>query len=140
MKEKNLDYISAILTILNGVICIINYERIYRLVPSICGIVLLAKGIIMMIEGIKTKDYATLEGKNFERAIVVIAVAVGIIIKQSDALFVVGVFWGLLGLNEATNYLNEGLYCFTKKEKFIIPICKAIIEFVSVYKGKEAFH
>ena len=54
----------------------------------------------------------------------------GIIIRQSDALFIVGVFWGLEGLNKATNYLNEGLYYFTRKEKFIFPMSKAIIEFV----------
>ena len=84
----------------------------------------------MLIEGIRAKDYATLEGKKFERAIVIIAIGIGIIIRQSDALFIVGVFWGLEGLNKATNYLNEGLYYFTRKEKFIFPMSKAIIEFV----------
>ena len=59
-----------------------------------------------------------------------IAIGIGIIIRQSDALFIVGVFWGLEGLNKATNYLNEGLYYFTRKEKFIFPMSKAIIEFV----------
>ena len=130
MKRGIGAYISAILIILNGVICIVNHQQIYKWIPSLCGAILLIKGIIMLIEGIRAKDYATLEGKKFERAIVIIAIGIGIIIRQSDALFIVGVFWGLEGLNKATNYLNEGLYYFTRKEKFIFPMSKAIIEFV----------
>ena len=97
MKRGIGAYISAILIILNGVICIVNHQQIYKWIPSLCGAILLIKGII---------------------------------IRQSDALFIVGVFWGLEGLNKATNYLNEGLYYFTRKEKFIFPMSKAIIEFV----------
>ncbi len=130
MKRGIGAYISAILIILNGVICIVNHQQIYKWIPSLCGAILLIKGIIMLIEGIRAKDYATLEGEKFERAIVIIAIGIGIIIRQSDALFIVGVFWGLEGLNKATNYLNEGLYYFTRKEKFIFPMSKAIIEFV----------
>ena len=117
MKRGIGAYISAILIILNGVICIVNHQQIYKWIPSLCGAILLIKGIIMLIEGIRANDYATLEG-------------IGIIIRQSDSLFIVGVFWGLEGLNKATNYLNEGLYYFTRKEKFIFPMSKAIIEFV----------
>ena len=113
MKRGIGAYISAILIILNGVICIVNHQQIYKWIPSLCGAILLIKGIIMLIEGIRAKEYATLEGKKIERA-----------------LFIVGVFWGLEGLNKATNYLNEGLYYFTRKEKFIFPMSKAIIEFV----------
>ena len=119
MKRGIGAYISAILIILNGVICIVNHQQIYKWIPSLCGAILLIKGIIMLIEGIRAKDYATLEGKKFERAIVIIGIGIGIIIRQR-----------LEGLNKATNYLNEGLYYFTRKEKFIFPMSKAIIEFV----------
>ena len=66
MKRGIGAYISAILIILNGVICIVNHQEIYKWIPSLCGAILLIKGIIMLIEGIRAKDYATLEGKKFE--------------------------------------------------------------------------
>ena len=130
MKKRIWDYISAILVILNGVICIFYYEEVYKLVPTICSLVLLLKGIIMMIKSIKEKDYTSLEGKKFERSIILIAIAIGIFIRQNDAIFIVGVFWGLSGLNKAANYLNEALYYFYKKEKYILIFIKSIVEFV----------
>ena len=129
MKKRIWDYISAILVILNGVICIFYYEEVYKLVPTICSLVLLLKGIIMMIKGIKEKDYTSLEGKKFERSIILIAIAIGIFIRQNDAIFIVGVFWGLSGLNKAANYLNEALYYFSKRKGGFLPLIKAIIEF-----------
>ena len=46
-------------------------------------------------------------------------IAIGIFIRQNDAIFIVGVFWGLSGLNKAANYLNEALYYFYKKSLFL---------------------
>jgi len=57
-KAKNLDYISSSLVILNGLICIIYGDK---LMPIICGTILLTKGIIQLIEGIASKDYCSLE-------------------------------------------------------------------------------
>ena len=87
MKRGIGAYISAILIILNGVICIVNHQQIYKWIPSLCGAILLIKGIIMLIEGIRAKDYATLEGKKFERAIVIIAIGIGIIIQNISSHF-----------------------------------------------------
>lgn len=129
MKKIFWDYIYAILIILNGVLCIFNSAAIYKWLPSICGIVLLIIGSIKMIEGIKEKDYASLEVVKFERSIVVIAMGIGILIRQGDELFIVGVFWGLSGLNKSVNYFNEAFYYFSKKEKFLFPLIKGIIEF-----------
>ena len=66
MKKQIWDYISTILIIINGIICIIYHEEMIGWLPSICAIVLLIKGTIKMIEGIKEKDYASLEEKKLE--------------------------------------------------------------------------
>ena len=129
MKKQIWDYISTILIIINGIICIIYHEEMIGWLPRICAIVLLIKGTIKMIEGIKEKDYASLEEKKLERSIVIIAVAIAILIQRENALVVVVIFWGLSGLNKSANYLNEALYYFSKRKGGFLPLIKAIIEF-----------
>ncbi|EKY26462.1 hypothetical protein HMPREF0216_01958 [Clostridium celatum DSM 1785] len=129
MNNKIWDYISTILIIINGVICTIYHQEIYVWLPSICAIVLLIKGTIKMVEGIKEKDYASLEKKKLERSIVIIAVAIAMLLQLDNALVVVCIFWGLSGLNKSANYLNEALYYFYKGKNGFLSLIKAIIEF-----------
>ena len=129
MKNKMLDFISSSLIIANGVICLTYGEKLLPLLPIICGGILLIKGIIRFVEGIKDKDYASLEKTNLEKSFILIAVGLGILIKRNEALFVVGMFWGLHGLIKSSNYLNIALYNFVNKEKWVAILFKSIIEF-----------
>lgn len=129
MKSTKLDYISSGLVIVNGLICIIYGDKLLPLLPIVCGSILLIKGIINFIEGFKNKDYASLEKTNMEKSFISISIGLGVIIKRSDALFIVGMFWGLHGLIKSSNYLNVALYNFYNKDKWILILIKAIIEF-----------
>lgn len=129
IKSRIWDYLSTVLIIINGILCITYHEEIFLWLPGVCAIVLLIKGTVKMVEGIKEKDYESLERKKLERAIVIIAVAIAILIQGSNSLVVVVIFWGLSGLNKSANYLNEALYCFSKKKGGLLPLLKAIIEF-----------
>ena len=129
MKSRILDYVSSSLIIVNGVMCLLYRDKVLFLLPILCGIILLIKGIIKFIKGIKEKDYKSLEKDNMEKSLILIAIGIGVLIKRSDALFIVGMFWGLHGLIKASNYLNIALYNFFNKGKWIAILCKAIIEF-----------
>ena len=129
MNNKKLEYISAGLVVVNGMICIAYGEKLLFLLPIICGVILLIKGLIQCIEGIKDKDYKNLEKTNLEKSFILIAIGIGILIKRSDALCVVGMFWGLHGLIKSANHLNIALYNFFNKDKWIGILIKAIVEF-----------
>lgn len=129
LKDKQLECLSASLTILNGLICIIYGEKILLLLPIICGSILLLKGLVQLIEGIRDKDYKSLEKTNLETSFILIAIGLGILFKRSDALFIVGMFWGIHGLVKSSNYLNIALYNFCHKERWIAILIKSIIEF-----------
>lgn len=129
MNNKKLDCISASLVILNGIICVAYGEKLLFLLPIICGAILLIKGFIQCFEGIKDKDYVDLEKTNLEKSFILIAIGIGVLIKRNEALFVVGMFWGLHGLIKAANYLNVALYNFFNKDKWIGIFFKAIVEF-----------
>jgi len=128
-KAKNLDYISSSLVILNGLICIIYGDKLMPLLPIICGTILLTKGIIQLIEGIASKDYCSLEKIKMEQSFIAIAIGLGVLIKRRDALFIVGIFWGLSGLVKSASYLNVALYKLFNKDKWILILAKAIVQF-----------
>lgn len=129
LEDKKLNYISSTLIILNGLICIVYGDKLLPLLPIICGGSLLIKGLIQCIEGIRAKDYASLEKINMEKSFISLAIGLGVLIKRSDALFIVGMFWGLHGLMKSANYLNIALYNILNKDKWILILIKAIVEF-----------
>lgn len=129
MINKRLENLASGLVILNGIICLIYGEKLISLLPIVCGFILLIKGLIQCIEGIKDKDYLSLDKMNLEKSFILIAIGIGVLIKGDEALFIVGMFWGLHGLIKAANYLNIALYNFFNKDKWIGISIKAIIEF-----------
>ena len=71
-----------------------------------------------------------MEQVNLEKSIVSIAIGIGILIKQDEALFIVGVFWGLSGLLKSVNYFNEILYNIVNKGKYALLSVRTIVEFI----------
>ncbi|MFI3210722.1 MAG: DUF308 domain-containing protein [Peptostreptococcaceae bacterium] len=96
IKTQALDKIGNLLLIINGLICLFFSHHVLTLLPTICGCIILVKGITKFVVGIESKEYRSLEKINFEKSIAIIAIGLGILFKQEDALFVVGVFWGTL--------------------------------------------
>ncbi|WP_297634962.1 DUF308 domain-containing protein [uncultured Clostridium sp.] len=130
MENKRLDYVAACITLLNGFICIMYGEKLLPIVPIICGGTLVIKGIVKAIEGIKEKDYLSLERMDLENSFILIAVGIGILIRRNDALFIVGAFWGLHGLTKAAQYLNIASYNIFNKQKWILKLIRGITEFI----------
>ncbi|MEN8076558.1 DUF308 domain-containing protein [Clostridioides difficile] len=130
MKKAIWNKIGSLLIIINGIICLTFSEHILNLLPTICGITLLIKGLIQFAGGIKNKDYASLEQINLEKSIVAIAIAIGILLKQNESLFIIGMFWGLSGLIKSANSFNISLYNICNKKKFILILIESLVEFI----------
>lgn len=129
MSNKKLEYVQSGLIILNGIICLAYSEKLIGLLPIICGAILLIRGLVQFIEGIKDKDYLSLEKMNLEKSFISISIGIGVLVRGREALFIIGMFWGLHGLIKAANYLNIALYNFFNKDKWIVILIKSIIEF-----------
>lgn len=129
MSNKKLEYVQSGLIILNGIICLAYSEKLIGLLPIICGAILLIRGLVQFIEGIKDKDYLSLEKMNLEKSFISISIGIGVLVRGREALFIIGMFWGLHGLIKAANYLNIALYNLFNKDKWIVILIKSIIEF-----------
>ncbi len=130
MQKTIWDKIGSILLILNGIICLVFAEQVLGLLPTICGLSILIKGIIKFVEGIKNEEYKSLEKINFERSIATITIGIGILLKQEEALFIVGMFWGLSGIMNAVNAFNVAFYNMSNNKKYLVKLIRGIVEFV----------
>lgn len=127
MKKNITNLLLSLLLIVNGIICLFNNEFVLSILPTLCGIIILVRGIIKLFIGIKDKDYATPDKTNLEGSIISVAIGAGILLMQQDALSVVAIFWGLSGLVKASASFNEVFYKLYSKKKCLLPIVEGIV-------------
>lgn len=128
-KNKQINMIINLLMIINGVLCLIFTHEILQLLPTISGLTIIIKGIFNFIVEFKSGGHKLLENLDFEKSIVTIAIGAGILFKQQDSLFLIGVFWGLEGLSYSTHLLNELFYRMHNNKKYCLLLIETIIEF-----------
>lgn len=130
LKDLKLEYVSPILVIISGIFCIIFKEHLVYLLPLIFGCLLFVIGIILFIEGIIYKEYANLEKTHLEKSFAIMTLGICILLKQNNALFLIGTFWGLYGFVNSSNHFNIAFYNFHKKNNWAIPLLEGLIEFI----------
>lgn len=141
VKKKEINIIINMLMIINGLLCLIFPHKILQLLPTISGLTIIIKGIFNFIVEFKNGGHKLLENLDFEKSIVSIAVGLGILIKQQDSLFLIGVFWGLEGLSYSTHLLNELFYRIHNNKKYYLLLIETIIEFsLSILLIFEPYH
>lgn len=129
MKSNLWRKLAAALVTVNGILCLLYTDSMLTLLPTVSAGVILANGLTRFIQGVKNRDYASLEGVDMERSLVAIAIGAGILVMQDEALFIVGMFWGLSGLLKAAESLNRGLYNKCAGKKYLLILFKAAVEF-----------
>lgn len=112
-----------------GIICVTLNVHIYGWFPILFGLFMLERGLHGCYIGWKNGDAASREQKQLPISLMMVAIAIGIMVLRYDALLVAGMFWGLSGMYKSAGFLNEILYRFTHKEKYVIlPILEFVIE------------
>lgn len=76
----------AFLMILMGIACIVFQQNIYEHFPIIFGLFMLERGLHGCCEGWKNRDFFNKEQLGLERNILVSIIALGIMIRQDEAL------------------------------------------------------
>lgn len=99
--------IPAILILCNGCICLLFTKSIYSLLPTLLGVMMILRGCSMFLAGIRQKEFLNTERGNIGFSIVSMIIGTGMLIKQNDAIFIVGVFWGMYSFRKASVQCNE---------------------------------
>lgn len=141
IQKKKLNTLTNILMVINGALCLILSDKILELLPTICSLIIIVKGVFNFIIEFKNNGHKNLENIHFEKSIISIAVGLGILFKQQDSLFLIGVFWGLEGLSHSTHLLNELFYRMHNNKKYFLLFIETMIEFVlSILLIFEPYH
>jgi len=129
MLNKIREDYEEILMLAVGIICATLNVHIYGVFPILFGLFMLERGLHGCYVGWKNGDAASRAQKQLPISIMMVAIAVGIMVRQYDALLVAGMFWGLSGVYKSAGFLNEALYRFTHREKHLaVPIIEFVIE------------
>ncbi len=118
----------AAIMLVNSLILLILREHVYEYLPSICGIVLMIRGIVQFLVGVEHKDYLHIEQNEIGMGLISLAMGIGIMQRQDHALFVIGVFWGMFGLRKSMQKLNVFMYKVYNSEIGRLARCLLIVE------------
>lgn len=129
INKKNVNTLMNTLMIINGLLCLLFSHKITELLPTICGSIIVVKGLFNFIVEFKNDGHKNLENIDFEKSIISIAIGAGILFRQQDSLFLIGVFWGLEGLSHSLKLLNELFYRMHNNKKYFLLLIETVIEF-----------
>ena len=128
-KPSSARKFTPLFMILNGLVCLLFSEQILGLLPTICGSFLLVRGAVLLTSSIRNKDYLEPEESDLASAIVSLAMGVGLLYHQENALFTIAVFWGAYGLIKASRLFNEALKKIAERRHFLRPLLESLVGF-----------
>ena len=100
-----------------GLLCIVVPGRVARWLPSILGSIMVLTSVTDMIFIIKEKRYL-ITYRSQASSLILFIMGICFLLGQQKALLLMGVTWGILGLQEVNEELEEVLIKKNKKEKW----------------------
>lgn len=100
-----------------GILCIVFSEELYRWLPLIGGLLMVASGVFRIILGIWHKEYKRSETKLTTNGIVSTVLGIVVLYKWHESYGLLGALWGFSGLLRAIRELNEAIHLITTKHK-----------------------
>ena len=98
--------LSAAANIALGIGCVAFADGMYRLLPYLMGIMMMLSGLTSLAVGILRREYRSEQTQLTASGIVSMIVGLIIALGRGKSYGLVGVFWGISGLNRAVGELN----------------------------------
>lgn len=102
-----------------GMLCIIIPEIIARWLPTILGSIMVLTSITDTVFVIKEKRYLVTYS-NKASALILLIMGICFILGQESTIPLMGITWGLLGLQEVNEEIADILVKRSKKEKYLL--------------------
>lgn len=113
---KRIEKYYRILLPVVGILCVIMPEVIAKWLPTILGSIMLLTGITDTVFFIKEKQYLAAY-RNRASALILFIMGICFILGQESTVPLMGITWGLLGLQEVNEEIENILRKRSKKEK-----------------------
>ena len=102
-----------------GILCIVMPQIIAKWLPTILGSIMLLTSITDTVFVIKEKRYLVTYGKKAS-ALILFIMGICFILEQESTVPLMGITWGLLGLQEVNEELETILIKRSNKEKCLL--------------------
>ncbi|MGN1227938.1 MAG: DUF308 domain-containing protein [Christensenellales bacterium] len=128
-KKFIANYIKDFIYVLLGVLCVFFTEYIVAPLPFIIGGFLILGSLLTIINYMVNKSYKDKENYEFIQAIVNLAVGLVFLFSYEFALTIFAFVWGVAGIYKGADCLHKVLHYISIKQKFLLELIEAIIEF-----------
>ena len=125
-----------------GLLCIVAPGRVARWLPSILGSIMVLTSVTDMVFNIKEKRYLVTY-RSRASSLILFIMGICFLFGQQKALLLMGVTWGILGLQEVNEELEEVLIKKDKKEKWkasaLLAGMKLVLSLALIFEPIEKF-
>ncbi len=114
---KQLKFLFRLLLPVIGIICIVFPGHVTRLLPFLLGGSMLLTGVIHIIGSMRTKAFLESAPPDPGRDLILAVMGVAFLFQGENAIGLMGITWGLIGIREAMESINETVRLFYNKER-----------------------
>lgn len=126
--SKKTARVLAFLLGIQGGLCIVFTEHIYRVLPFLLGITMVALGGVEAWIRVKTEEFRNTETKITANGIVFVLLGFIIVCNFNRADFIIGAIWGVIGLTKGTESLNLAISGIARRMRFVSNLIHCIVE------------
>ena len=125
-----------------GIVCILAPGKVARWLPSILGSIMILTSITDMIFLVKEKKYLV-DYKNRASSLILFIMGICFLLGQESTVFIMGITWGILGLQEVNEELEKILMKKSRKEKWkreaLFAGIKLVLSLALIFEPAEKF-
>lgn len=140
---KSLDFLLRMLLPVVGVICILIPRQVTGALPFLLGGTMLLIGAARALLYLRSRAYLRTSGPNFGQSLILTVMGVAYLCKGPDAIGLMGITWGLLGLRKAAETFNAFLRQLYRREKFLLlgldGVCRVVLALALLFDPFEKF-
>ena len=117
----------ALLPLVGGV-CVLFPEQVARVLPLLLGGAMLLTGLVRAALYLSRRPLPREAPPELGETLILLVMGTAFLWEGSDAIGVIGVTWGLLGLRKAAGVLNEALRrAFQREGSPLLPALEAVL-------------
>lgn len=125
---KHVEKILSWLLPLVGLACVLFPAQITALLPFILGGVMVVTGLARQGLYLKKKEYLAQPKREHASDLILVIMGLIILLKQSDAIGLMGTVWGLIGLQNVTEDLDDVFRAVAQKQRYRLRLLEAAIK------------
>lgn len=124
---RSIQTILKLLLPLVGVVCVLFSGQVAGVLPLLLGGAMLLTGLVRVVLYLLRRPLPREAPPELGEALILLVMGVAFLCEGADAIGVMGITWGLLGLRKATDVLNEALRRGSQRENPLLPALEAVI-------------